>query len=769
MATSPPPVSPSLSLAMNGLNSQLVKMQARIAQLERNQRAAQLANSSIDGGTISLNDGTGSQIMQIGLQPDGTVATVNVQGNPPPAPSNPAVAPVINGLQVTWDGNMTGDAQKLSDFALVEVHCSTESGFTPSGATLAGALPSAGGFTVTGLESDTDYYIVLVTYNQAGVPSVPTPQVEGTTGTVVSGIPPGSITASMIAAGIVIAGIIDGTTVNAETYTAYGTQGEVLVYAGIPTTGNLIGSWAAAPGTDAYSNTYPAGLVIADESGSAVQLVGNANVAFGMSTTIAGSLESSVALSSVDTNQVVPAILASLVLGAIGSTGKQSTALTSPIGSGTGAAMILEAQNDAGTDVPVINFGITSTPDGGDTVIFTPILAVSPYALLLYSGTGGQVTVTKTSGSGTIPISGGATTAKAETWGSAGGGGTAANFGAASAGAGEYACEPNLVVGATVAYAVGAPGTGGVNGGASSTDGASSTITGTSVTVTAGGGTRGSSTNSPGSGGNISTNTIHHAGGSGTSPNTNDTGGAGGGSSGGTAANGRAGQPPGGSGSGSGAGGTAPAGGGPGGPGGRDGGNGSNGQVPGGAGGGSGAGGNGGNGATGQVKLTYVTGSPLIIFSVASAGGTDQFGNSYPAGVMTGAMSSVQPGTAFTQEVWHYVGGSNSLSTTFGSGWSNTGSPNALLAFKYIAALNAVWIKGAVTNGTAANSVPIFTLPAGYRPASQQSFPWVEDPNTGPVLKTLLVTAAGAVEMSTGLGGAGAGTYAVEAMVSLDI
>ena len=71
-----------------------------------------------------------------------------------------------------------------------------------------------------------------------------------------------TINSGLIAAGTVIAGVVDGTVVQGATIIAYGTAGEFLVYSGIPTAGNLIGSWSGLAGSDAYSNPYAQGLQI---------------------------------------------------------------------------------------------------------------------------------------------------------------------------------------------------------------------------------------------------------------------------------------------------------------------------------------------------------------------------------------------------------------------------------------------------------------------------------------------------------------------------
>jgi hypothetical protein len=62
-------------------------------------------------------------------------------------------------------------------------------------------------------------------------------------------------------AGQVVAGIVDGTVIEGAHFIAYGQQGEILVYSGVPASGNLIASISAMTGTDDYGNSYEAGVV----------------------------------------------------------------------------------------------------------------------------------------------------------------------------------------------------------------------------------------------------------------------------------------------------------------------------------------------------------------------------------------------------------------------------------------------------------------------------------------------------------------------------
>jgi len=373
-----------------------------------------------------------------------------------------------------------------------------------------------------------------------------------------------------------------------------------------------------------------------------------------------------------------------------------------PGGASAGAALVLEAQNDGGTDVPVLTFGTIATPDD-QTETFFPVLTISPYALLLYSGQSGQTTKTATSGTGTwtgLPA-----TVKAEAWAAGGGGGTAANFGATSAGGGEYAQEPALATSGSVTYSVGAAGSGGVPGGEVSTDGGNTTITGSAVTVTANGGVKGTSTDTPGAGGSGSTNTIHYDGGAGAGTVGGGPNGAGGGSSAGTSGPGNNGTE--GLAHSAGSGGAAVTGGGAGG---RSGNNGQHGDAPGGGGGGSSAGNNGGNGAQGQVRITYTTGAPGILASFASASGTDQFGTTYPAGMVVPVGVTVEPGTT-TPETWHTI--------SLDSGWTaGNPVPQYRMTVDGNLQLAGKATHSAITSETAVNSSD--PIPSAYRPVSDK-------------------------------------------------
>jgi hypothetical protein len=460
-----------------------------------------------------------------------------------------------------------------------------------------------------------------------------------------------TVTANQIAAGIILAGVVNGTLVEGAQVVAYGVNGEVLIYSDTPAVGNLIGSWSAIAGNDAAiaggaGNNYPAGMMVGVPGSSQAQLLPNAGQAFNLTSVVAGVLTAAAQFTSGDAAEVFPGLLGALNLSA-GTTAKQSLVATSPIASTVGAAMVLESENDGGTDTAVVTFGTVSSPDGS-TIVFTPLMALTPYAMVLYSGTSTVVIVTKTTGSGTIPIPAGVTVGKGETWGASGGSGSstgAVSVGGTGAGGGEYACEPALALtaGGTAAYAVGAAGTASAGSG---TNGGNTTLTGSAVTVTAHGGNGGQSNSASSAsppGGTGSANTIHFNGGGGGWAPALYGGGGGGGGSAGPSGGGRGGSNSVASAGAAGA--LAVAGGGQGGSGGAGrgtgvGGTGFAGVAPGGGPGGAGGSNttvNGHVGVAGQARLTYITGTPAVGLSVNyGASFTDQYGNTIPAGMSLG-------------------------------------------------------------------------------------------------------------------------------------
>lgn len=149
------------------------------------------------GGSTTYLDAVGTARQVVGIQPDGTVTTVDLNGPPPPAPSAPTVTALYAGLSVAWDGNLT-DTLPL-DFDHVEVHASATTGFTPDDTTLFGTMRKAGSMPASPLTVGQVFYVRLVAVNTSGNKSGASAQMPGTpSGVAGVDIAPGSIGTTQI-------------------------------------------------------------------------------------------------------------------------------------------------------------------------------------------------------------------------------------------------------------------------------------------------------------------------------------------------------------------------------------------------------------------------------------------------------------------------------------------------------------------------------------------------------------------------------------------
>lgn len=156
----------------------------RIADLERAirdlQRAPRLANASIEGFPLTVNDEDGVQRQTIGLQPDGTYTTTDVNGPPPPMPSLPTLEARPGTLVVTWDGKFLDDVAAPADWDHVEVHVSDVSGYTPTDETQVATFDTLKGGSVTLALDPVAQYVVLQAVSTSRTESTPTPETPGT-------------------------------------------------------------------------------------------------------------------------------------------------------------------------------------------------------------------------------------------------------------------------------------------------------------------------------------------------------------------------------------------------------------------------------------------------------------------------------------------------------------------------------------------------------------------------------------------------------------
>jgi len=131
------------------------------------------------GGTVEVgsdlppgNGGGG------GAEPPEVVPTPTAFGTP----STPTLTGGVQSIMVTWDGLNSSGALYPYSAAVVEVHSSTTTGFTPDATTLKGELRYPGNLTITGLTAGTTYYFKLRGRDAQGNYSTASAQASGQTG-----------------------------------------------------------------------------------------------------------------------------------------------------------------------------------------------------------------------------------------------------------------------------------------------------------------------------------------------------------------------------------------------------------------------------------------------------------------------------------------------------------------------------------------------------------------------------------------------------------
>ncbi|MFD7769866.1 hypothetical protein [Streptomyces sp. NPDC059787] len=317
---------------------------ARIANLERLvrdlARSSRLAHSSIENGSIAVYDDLGVLRGSIGMQEDGTVALAAVNGPIPPAPSTPAIASVLGGVAVSWDGQFADGSQVPADFAYVEVHFSSSSDFTDGGS-LFSAFYSPLAATMT-VPASGPLWVRLVCVSTSGKESAPS-AVAGPAGPapvvaqeVLDGIvgelalADGAVTRAKIEAGAVDGTVIADGSVSTPKLVAGEIDGLVLK-AGTVNADRLVAASITAAQVQALSLT---GDRLAVNTVTADQLaVGTITAASGVISSIDASVITvgKIKASQIDATNLV--VSGANVNGAVATAGSAGT-VTGSIGSG---------------------------------------------------------------------------------------------------------------------------------------------------------------------------------------------------------------------------------------------------------------------------------------------------------------------------------------------------------------------------------------------------------------------------------------------------
>lgn len=194
------------SPAERRLARELAEIRSALDTLKDAQRVTQLANSTLYGN-LTARDPDGTVRGVIGVQPDGTWAQVAQNGPPPDRPSTPVCTPSMNGIIVSWNGQLVSG--RPADLLHVQIYVSRlGEAFACDDTTFVGTLAHAGDFPVAPLDPGVTYWVKFraasTTVTPDGSPLL------GTESFATSCVP------GQVVAAAVIAGIIDTLALAAE-------------------------------------------------------------------------------------------------------------------------------------------------------------------------------------------------------------------------------------------------------------------------------------------------------------------------------------------------------------------------------------------------------------------------------------------------------------------------------------------------------------------------------------------------------------------------
>lgn len=167
-------------------NDLIIYIKSLESRIERMERSSQLANSSIEDGSLDVNNSAGITTMQLGRQFDQTYAPVVLTGPVPPTPAGITVTTGERGIIVEWNGAFLAGALAPMDFGFVNAYVGAP-GFNPLLANTKHTFTSAQGGKVFIPVPDASYEVSLITYSLAGVASAPSANIAGTASTTPSG------------------------------------------------------------------------------------------------------------------------------------------------------------------------------------------------------------------------------------------------------------------------------------------------------------------------------------------------------------------------------------------------------------------------------------------------------------------------------------------------------------------------------------------------------------------------------------------------------
>jgi hypothetical protein len=177
------------------LARELASIRSELEAVKAGGRATQLDATSMLYPLVVRDPATGEVVGSIGQQGDGGVAVFPVGGPPPPKPSLPIVTPGLSVINVEWDGQFVGGAERPSNFGMIVVHVSgVGPNFITDPSNAVGYLSEPGTLPVGPVTGQ--QWVRFVGYNTS------TPPVTGEASDTATGTP-GQVVAQAVLDGIV--------------------------------------------------------------------------------------------------------------------------------------------------------------------------------------------------------------------------------------------------------------------------------------------------------------------------------------------------------------------------------------------------------------------------------------------------------------------------------------------------------------------------------------------------------------------------------------
>lgn len=220
----------------------IIELQGRVDLVEKAHRTTQLAQSTIEGGALTVRDSSGIPRGYYGVQPDGTVGVRAVNGPPPPKPNTPEMVGAMDGVLIKWNGTFV--SARPGDFTFVNAYVSGAGpGFIEGPSNLVTQFTEAGEFPVTNLGGGGTYWGRLVAFNTSGKRSEASFTASATSQQVVAAeVLDGIIDAAALASGAVTAAALAANAVTATAIAPDSVSSPKIIAGGIQAINMAVGS-----------------------------------------------------------------------------------------------------------------------------------------------------------------------------------------------------------------------------------------------------------------------------------------------------------------------------------------------------------------------------------------------------------------------------------------------------------------------------------------------------------------------------------------------